>query len=49
MKKIGIYIDLENIRYLDFHVNLKSMLKSILDYYKEQLKDEDIVFSIKKV
>ncbi|WP_020005884.1 NYN domain-containing protein [Brachyspira innocens] len=48
MKKIGIYIDLENIRYLDFHVNLKSMLKSILDYYKEQLKDEDIVFSIKK-
>ncbi|WP_300753034.1 NYN domain-containing protein [uncultured Brachyspira sp.] len=48
MKKIGIYIDLENIRYLDFHVNLKSMLKNILDYYKEQLKDEDIVFSIKK-
>ncbi|MEI0580044.1 NYN domain-containing protein [Brachyspira pilosicoli] len=48
MKRIGIYIDLENIAHLNFNVNFKLLLEDIIKFYKTNLKDKDIYYSIKK-
>lgn len=48
MKKIGIYIDLENICHLTYDVNFESMLNNILLYYKNNFKDKEVFYSIKK-
>lgn len=48
MKRIGIYIDLENIAHLNFNVNFKLLLEDIIKFYRTSLKDKDIYYSIKK-
>ena len=48
MKRIGIYIDLENITHLNFNINLKLILEDIIKFYRTNLKDKDIYYSIKK-
>lgn len=48
MKRIGIYIDLENIAHLKFNVNFKLILEDIIKFYRSNLKDKDIYYSIKK-
>ena len=48
MKRIGIYIDLENIAHLKFNVNFKLILEDIIKFYRSNLKDRDIYYSIKK-
>ena len=48
MKKIGIYIDLENICHLSYDINFELMLNNIFSFYKNNLKDKDIYFSVKK-
>ncbi|OEJ13088.1 NYN domain-containing protein [Brachyspira hampsonii] len=48
MKKIGVYIDLENVSHLSYEVNFEQMLNNIFLFYKNNLKDKEIVYSIKK-
>ncbi|WP_300712013.1 NYN domain-containing protein [uncultured Brachyspira sp.] len=48
MKKIGIYIDLENISHLGYEINFEFMLNNIISFYKNNLKDKEIFYSIKK-
>ena len=48
MKRIGIYIDLENIAHLKFNINFKLILEDIIKFYRSNLKDKDIYYSIKK-
>lgn len=48
MKRIGIYIDLENITHLNFNINLKLILEDVVKFYRTNLKDKDIYYSIKK-
>ncbi len=48
MKKIGIYIDLENVSHLSYEVNFDSMLNNIFSFYKNNLKDKEIFYSVKK-
>ena len=47
MKKIGIYIDLENVFYLSYDINFGFMLNNILSFYKNNLKDKEIFYSVK--
>ena len=48
MKRIGIYIDLENVSHLSYDVNFESMLNNMFLFYKNNLKDKDICYSVKK-
>ncbi len=48
MKRIGIYIDLENISHLSYEVNFESMINNIFSFYKNNLKDKEIFYSVKK-
>ncbi|KLI57780.1 NYN domain-containing protein [Brachyspira hyodysenteriae] len=48
MKRIGIYIDLENVSHLSYEVNFEQMFNNIFSFYKNNLKDKEIVYSIKK-
>ena len=48
MKRIGIYIDLENITHLNFNINLKLILEDVVKFFRTNLKDRDIYYSIKK-
>ncbi|MEI0493446.1 NYN domain-containing protein [Brachyspira intermedia] len=48
MKRIGIYIDLENVSHLSYEVNFEQMFNNIFSFYKNNLKDKEILYSIKK-
>ena len=48
MKKIGIYIDLENVSHLSYDVDFETMLNNIFLFYKNNLKDKEIFYSVKK-
>ena len=48
MKRIGIYIDLENITHLNYDIDFELMLNNIFLFYKNNLKDKDIYYAIKK-
>ena len=39
MKRIGIYIDLENVSHLSYEVNFEQMFNNIFSFYKNNLKD----------
>ena len=47
MKKIGIYIDLENVSHLSYDVDFETMLNNIFLFYKNNLKDKEIFYSVK--
>lgn len=48
MKRIGVYIDLENVSHLAYEVNFELMFDNIFSFYKNNLKDKEIIYSIKK-